>query len=211
VAGEDAAPFEADATPSDPADGLKQKAVLLFQDAGDEGVNGVVVVDGDGGLGDDGAGVDAAIVEDKLDAATGELATVFERVGLRLGGHCGDTAKRWKQRGVLVDDAPGKGAQKGGIVDSVVAGQNDEVDVVAAQLLDEGEVSRGERLKAPLGEGPRRDAGGASTLERAGGRSIRQNDDDLGGEAGIGLGVEESLKRAAAARGEDAKPEAGQD
>jgi len=76
AAGEAAAAFHADAVEGDAFDGFGVEVPLCLLDAGVEGGGGVVVVHGDGLLGDNGAGVDALI--DEVNGAAGDFDAVIE-------------------------------------------------------------------------------------------------------------------------------------
>ena len=76
AAGEAAAAFDADTVEGDAFDGFGVEVPLGLLDAGVEGGGSVVVVHGDGLLGDDGAGVDALI--DEMDGAAGDFNAVIE-------------------------------------------------------------------------------------------------------------------------------------
>ena len=76
AAGEAAAAFNADAVEGDAFDGFGVEVPLGLLDAGVEGGGGVVIVNGDGLLGDDGAGVDALI--DEMNGAAGDFDAVIE-------------------------------------------------------------------------------------------------------------------------------------
>jgi len=82
----------------DDSHGLGIDFVFVLEDAGGEGVLGVVVVYGDDGLEDDGAGVE--IFVDEMDSAAGEFDAVFE--GLALGF---EAREGREERRVNVEDA----------------------------------------------------------------------------------------------------------
>ena len=63
-------------SPDDPFDGARVDLPFGLLDPGMERCGSVVVEDGDGGLHDDGAGIDALI--DKVDCAAGDFYTVVE-------------------------------------------------------------------------------------------------------------------------------------
>jgi hypothetical protein len=68
----------------------------------------VAVEDGDGGLDDDGAGVEAFV--DEMDGAAGEFYAVLQ--GLELGLEAGEGGQ---QRGVDVEDAVGEALDEPGL------------------------------------------------------------------------------------------------
>ena len=73
--------------------------MLLFaENSRGEGFDGVVIVDGDDGLQDDGACVEVFV--DEMDCAAGEFGAVFEGLALRF-----EAGERGKQRWVDIQDA----------------------------------------------------------------------------------------------------------
>ena len=99
-------------------------------DAGVEGGGGVVVVHGDGLLGDDGAGIDALV--DEMDGAAGDFDAVIE--GLFPGFEAGEGRE---QGGVNINDAIGEGAEEFAFEDAHEAGEDDEVHLGVLQDGDE--------------------------------------------------------------------------
>jgi len=81
--------------------GLGVDAMFLFQDALGKGVLIVGIENGDGGLQDDGAGVE--IFVDEMDGAAGEFDAVVE--GLLLGFEAGEG---WEERWMDIQDALGE-------------------------------------------------------------------------------------------------------
>src|SRR5437899_3884978 len=103
--------------------GLGVDAMLLFQDALRKGVLVVGVEDRDGGLQNDGAGVE--ILVDEVDGTAGEFYAVVEGLFLRFqAGERGE--KRWMD----VENALGEGGYEKGREEAHVAGEADEIDLV---------------------------------------------------------------------------------
>ena len=82
--------------------GLGVDSMFLFQDALGKGVLVVGVENRDGGLQDDGAGVE--IFVDEVDGAAGEFDAVVEGLLLRF-----EAGERGQERGMDIEDALGKG------------------------------------------------------------------------------------------------------
>jgi DNA polymerase III subunit delta' len=131
AAKEAAAAFDADALEGDLFDGFGIEIPFGLLDAGVEGGGGVVVVHGNGLLGDDGAGIDALI--DEMDGAAGDFDAVVE--GLFPGFEAGE---RGEQGGMNIDDAVGEGAEEFAFEDAHEAGEDDEVDL---RVLENGDES----------------------------------------------------------------------
>ncbi len=101
-------------------------------------------------MGDDGAGVYAAIIEHKLDATTRQLASVRECIGLRFGRHRGVSAKGGQERRVHVEDDARIRLKKFGREDTVIAREDYKIDLVLAKLLDERFIAGAKRLELTL-------------------------------------------------------------
>src|SRR5437899_3730648 len=96
--------------------GLGVDAMFLFQDALGKGVLVVGVEDGDGGLQNDGAGVE--IFVDEVDGAAGEFYAVVEGLFLRF-----QAGERGEERGMDIEDALGKGGNEKRREEAHVAGE----------------------------------------------------------------------------------------
>jgi hypothetical protein len=112
--------------------GLGVDAMFLFQDAGGKSVLVVGIEDGDGGLQDDGAGVE--IFVDEMDGAAGEFYAVVE--GLFLGFEAGEG---WEERRMDVENALGKGGYEKWRKKAHVASEADKIDFVFVE--DGGELA----------------------------------------------------------------------
>ena len=97
--------------------------MLLFENSIRQCFDGVVGQNGDGGLGDDGAGVEFLGYD--VDGAAADLDAGAEGLGLRDGGHA--AGEGGEQGRVDVEDAVGVGGDDEGAEDGVEAGQGDEV------------------------------------------------------------------------------------
>ena len=75
----------------DEGDGFGVETVFFAQDAGREGVGGILIEDGDACLGDDGAGVESFI--DEVHGAAGDFCAMDEGLMLRV-----KAGKRGEQR-----------------------------------------------------------------------------------------------------------------
>ena len=98
--------------------GLGVDAMFFFQDARGKGVLVVGIEDRDGGLKDDGAGVE--IFVDEVDGAAGEFYAVVEGLLLRF-----EAGERGEERGMDVEDALGEGGYEEGRKEAHVAGEAD--------------------------------------------------------------------------------------
>ena len=72
----DAAALDLQAPLGEELDGIGEEGVLVWEDAGGEGVRGVALLDGDGALENDGTAV--GLDPDEVDGAAGDLAAVVE-------------------------------------------------------------------------------------------------------------------------------------
>ena len=98
--------------------GLGVDAMLLFQDALGKGVLVVGVENRDGGLENDGAGVE--IFVDEVDGAAGKFYAVFEGLLLRF-----EAGEGWEKRGMDIQDALGKAGYEIRREEAHVAGEAD--------------------------------------------------------------------------------------
>jgi len=104
--------------------------MLLGEDAGGKRFDRVVVANGDGGLQDDGAGVESLVHE--MHGASREFRAVLE--GLALGF---ESRKRGQERRMNIQDASAKSLHKIGREQSHVAGEADEIDSFLLQRGDD--------------------------------------------------------------------------
>jgi hypothetical protein len=168
-------------------------------DAGVEGFRGVGVEDGHGGLGDDGAAVDALI--DEVNGAAGDFDAVFE--GLAPGF---EARKGGEERWMDVDDAIGEGAEEFAFQDAHEAGEGDVInlrffeggDVAGFGFVVEfgAEFSRGDKLGVEFAF--------ARALENAGGFDVAENGDDFVGAIGSATAISDGDHVRAFARAENA-------
>ena len=118
--------------------GFGVRLVFLFEDAGGEGVGGVVGFDGDGALQDDDAVVDGLV--DEVDGTACDFGSVVERLGLRF-----EAGEGGQQRWVDVEDTVREDGDEGRRDDAHVAGEADEVDVMLMETGDHFGVAPGGR------------------------------------------------------------------
>jgi hypothetical protein len=157
--------------------GLGVDAMLLFQDALGKGVFVVGVEDRDGGLQDDGTGVE--IFVDEVDGAAGEFYAVFESLALRF-----ESWKRRKERWVDIENAIGERGDEVGREQAHVSGEADEIDFGFVERGDDLAVE-GFALEAFGGD----DAGGQAAFfgafDAGGAFAIAEDNGDFGvGDAG---------------------------
>ena len=145
--------------------------MLLLEDAGRQGLVGIVVVYRDGLLQDDDAVVDGFV--DEVDGAAGDLGPIVE--GLVLGVEAGEGGK---QRGVDVEDAIGEGLHEGRRDDAHVAGETDEIDLVRVEGGDHLAVVVG-AVAAGGGDAHGGEVQLAGRGEAGGIFPVRENDGDL--------------------------------
>ena len=96
-----------------------------------ESFRSVIVEDGNGLLGDDGAGIHSCI--QKMHTATGHLDTIIQCLFPGL-----ETGKGWQQRRMNIDDAPIERPQEFTFQHAHKAGERYQIDLRFAQRLDIG-------------------------------------------------------------------------
>jgi hypothetical protein len=181
-------------------DGFRVEVPFGLLDAGVEGGGGVVVVHGDGLLGDDGAGIDALI--DEVDGAAGDFHAVIE--GLFPGFEAGEGGE---ERGMDVDDAVGEGAEEFAFQDAHETGEDDKIDLGVLEDGDEAAFGLFVELGAEFSG---RDVDGFEFVllrqrENAGGLDVAGDEDDFHGGAGAGAVAGEGIEVGSFARAEDAE------
>src|ERR1700676_244677 len=152
--------------------GLGVDAMLLFQDALGKGVLVVGIEDRDGGLQDDGAGVE--IFVDEMDCAAGKFHAVVEGLFLRF-----EAWEGWEERGMNVEDALGKGGYEKGREEAHVAGEADEIDFVFVEDGSDLAVV-GFAFEAFGGDGAGGNIAGGGSFEAGGTGLIADDDGDFG-------------------------------
>src|SRR5882724_8470709 len=177
--------------------GLGVDVMFLFQDAFGKGVLVVGVEDRDGGLQDDGAGVEVFV--DEVDGAAGELHAVVEGLLLRF-----EARERGEERGMNIQDALGKGGDEEWEEEAHVACEADEIDLVFAE--DGGDLAVvGFALEAFGGDGAGGNVAGGGAFEAGGAGLVADDDGDFGaGDAACGDTIGEGFEVGAATAEEDA-------
>jgi hypothetical protein len=197
---ETAAAFDADAFEGDLFDGFGVEVPFGLLDAGVEGGGGVVVMHGDGLLGDDGAGIDALI--DEMDGAAGDFDAVIE--GLFPGFEAGEGGQQGR---VDIDDAVGEGAKEFAFQDAHEAGEDDEIYLCVLEDGDEALLGFFIELGAEFSG---RDEYGFEVValregEDAGVLDIAGDDDDFHGGAGARAVPREGIEVRSFAGAEDSE------
>lgn len=161
----------------DRVDDRGKKVVLGLLDACVEG-GGVVSGDyGHGRLRKNGARIDALV--DKVNSAAADVDAGRERVSGAMR-----TRKRWKQRGMDVQDAPGESPHEGGSEDTHEAREDYEVGRVGAHALGERDVPGIAVVPAAQRDELRGDAA-VSGLSERGSVAVGRHRDDLGGASTV--------------------------
>lgn len=127
---EDAAALHGNFAARNGADAFRVKLVFGGVDALMQTRGGVMVENGHGLLADDGAGIHAGV--HKMHGAAGDFHAVVERLfpGFEPG-------KGGQQRGMDIDDAPFKRAQKIALQDAHETGEDDQIHLGRLQLFHE--------------------------------------------------------------------------
>jgi hypothetical protein len=181
--------FDAHTAKGNHFDGFGIQVPFDLLNAGVQGCGGVVVMHGNGLLGDDGAGIDSLV--DKMNGATGHFYTVIE--GLFPGFQ---TGKGGQKRGVDVDDAVGKSAEEFAFEDAHEAGEHDEINL---GILEHGDEALFGLFVEFGAEFAGRDVEcfefvSACQLENAGVFDVTGDDDDFHGGAGAGAVTREGIE-----------------
>ena len=180
--------------------GFGVKVPFGLLDTGVEGGGGVVVVHGDGLLGDDCAGIDALI--DEMNGAAGDFDAVVE--GLFPSFEAGEGRKQGR---VDVDDAVGEGAEEFAFEDAHEAGEDDEVDLGVLENGDEALLGFFIELGAEF-SGRDEDGFEAVALregENAGSLDVTGDDDDFHGGTGARAVPREGIEVRSFAGAEDSE------
>lgn len=179
--------------------------MFLLEDAGGEGVGGVVGHDRDLRLGYDGAAV--VFFVDEVDADAGDaLAGGYDGGVDTLAVHSA-SAEFGQKGGVDVQDSVAVSAEGPGAEFLHVSGEGYELDAVSGEGVGDGFVqARGVGVGdgAEVGGG---DVGAAGAFQREGAGVVGYDDADLGVEGAVGAGGDYGLEVGSAVGGEDAEGE----
>ena len=173
-----------------------------MEDAGGEGVGGIVGHDGDFGLGYDGAAVVLFVHE--VDADAGDALARSKDGGVDALAVHSLSAEFGQEGRVDVQDAVSVLAQRLGAELSHVSGEGDELDTMRRKGVGDGFVKTrriGMSYGAEVGGGDVRAAG---AFEGEGAGVVGDDDADFGVERAVGAGVNDGLEVGSAVRGEDA-------
>ena len=167
--------------------GFGVDAMFLFQDALGKGVLVVGVENRDGGLENDGAGVE--IFVDEVDGAAGKFDTVVEGLLLRF-----EAGEGGEKRRVNIKDALGKGGYEVRREETHVACEADEIDFVFVE--DGGDLAVvGFAFEAFGGDGASGNVAGGGSFEAGGAGLVADYDGDFGvGDAAGGDAIGEGFE-----------------
>ena len=182
-------------------DGLGVEGVFSFEDAGGEGVGGVVGYNRDFGLGYHGATVVLFVHE--VDADAGDALARGDYGGVDALAVHPPSAKFRQQRGVDVQDAVAVPAQRPGAEFPHVPGQGDEFDAARGQGIGDGCV---QARWAGVGDGANMGGGdirASGAFQGHGAGVVGDDHADFGVEGTFRAGVNNGLEIRATVRGKD--------
>jgi len=180
-------------------EGLRVDPVLFDQNSRRQGVDRVVVQNGNSRLNNDRSGVEGTI--DQMHRGSRDPGTVLERLPLRV-----QSGKRRKQRRMDVHDPVREGLQKHGPDEPHVPGKAHQASVASTELIDDCAFIRitvGVVSRSQMDGG---DAGLAGPYQTWGSGPIRDDNRHGGVKMPEGDRVEYRLEVAAPAGDEDGKP-----
>jgi hypothetical protein len=179
--------------------GLWVEPVFCGENARAQGLNRVVVGDGDGSLHDDWAGV--KFRGDQVHGRARDPDAMVECLSLRV------QSRKCRQEGrVNVDDAVGKRRDERGAEQSHKAGKAHKMDGARAQCLGKRAIVSATVRPLPRCHHDRLDAGRGRACQACNVGDIRDDDGDFRSQSLFCNCVDDGLKIGAASRDQHAKP-----